>query len=321
MSLYIKVSGAWNEITGTERPYVKVSGAWKDVSQIYAKVSGVWKQVYEYDNTGPNAPTPTISSSTGSSDTVAWTPAITDAGSGVATATLEQMFNGSTSGDVAGTSFSILSPYSAGSTAKAIATNRRNTPTGQVWRVKYRIVTVDNAGNTTTGAYSALRYTKPLGTYQYFNTAADTRNIGNTAWLSETDEGIIGFSSNRLYGGWFYGSTAFTADNYTSWEPDSGTLYVKRASAVQLNRGNSGTFYLQGHTSGTKSGALTFIGTQINVALSGNDADAYVALNSGMLTNIGNGTLKGFALNDHSTSTAFLRGMSDYSGLVTLVYS
>jgi len=321
MPTHVKVSGTWQELTGTDRPYAKVSGVWQGATNIYAKVSGTWQQVYQYDNTGPNAPTPTISSSTGSSDTVAWTPAITDAGSGVATATLEQMFNGSTSGDVAGTSFSILSPYSAGSTARAIATNRRNTPTGQVWRVKYRIVTVDNAGNTTTGAYSALRYTKPLGTYTYLNTAADTRNIGNTAWLSETDEGIIGFSSTRLYGGWFYGSTAFTADNYTSWEPDSGTLYVKRAGSTDPLRGNTGTFYLQGHSSGTKTGALTFVGSQITQYLSGNDADAYVALNAGMLTNIGNGTLKGFALNNHSTSTAFLRGMSDYSGLVTLVYS
>lgn len=271
------------------------------------------------DIVGPVVPTPTTVATNGTTDTVSW-GAITDAYSGVSTATVYQTFTGSTSGTVVGTN-QVLTTFGADNTTFAIPTNRRNTPTGQTWQVKYYIVAEDNAGNSTTGSFATNHYTKPLGTYTYVNNAADTRNIGDTAWLSETDEGIVGFSSTRLYGGWFYGSTIFTADNFTAWEPDSGTLYVKRAGSTDLYRGNSGTFYLQGHTSGTKSGALTFIGSQITVALSGNDDAAYVALNAGMLTNIGNGTLKGFALNDHSTSTAFLRGMSDFSGLVTLVYS
>ena len=320
MPAYIKVAGNWNEITGTEQPYVKVSGTWRSVSQIHAKVAGVWKQVYEYDNTGPTVPTPTVVATSGTVDTVSW-GAITDSQSGVASATVIQLYYGSTSGFVGGTS-QALGSFGASSTTFAIPTNRRNTPTGEVWSVSYYIFATDNAGNSTTGGTSANHYTKPYGTYQYINAAADSRNLTDTAWLGTTTEGIVGYSTtSRLYGGWFYGTDTFQDDNFAQWEPDSGTLYVKRASAAQTNRGNSGTFYLQGHSSGPKTGALTFVGSQITQYLSGNDADAYVALNAGMLTNIKGGSLQGFAMVNHSAQPGFLRGMSDFSGLVTLVYN
>ena len=321
MPAYIKVAGTWNEITGTEQPYVKVSGTWRSVSQIHAKVGGVWKQVYEYDNTGPTVPTPTVVATSGTVDTVSW-GAITDAQSGVASATVYQLYYGSTSGFVSGTS-QALGSFGASSTTFAIPTNRRNTPSGETWSVTYYIIATDNAGNSTQGSSATGHYTKPYGTYQYVNAAADSRNIGNTAWRNETvsDEGVVGYSSTRAYGAWFYGTDTFQDDNFAQWEPDSGTIYIKRASAAQPNRGNTGTFYIQGHSSGTKSGALTFVGTQITQYLSGNDADDYVALNSGMLTNIKGGSLQGFSLNYHSNTPGFLRGLSDFSGLVTLVYN
>ena len=320
MPAYIKVAGNWNEITGTEQPYVKVSSTWRSVSQIHAKVGGVWKQVYEYDNTGPTVPTPTVVATNGTTDTVSW-GAITDAQSGVASATVYQLYYGSISGFVSGTS-QALGSFGASSTTFAIPTNRRNTPTGEVWSVTYYIIATDNAGNSTQGSSATGHYTKPYGTYTYVNAAADSRNLTDTAWLGTTTEGIVGYSTtSRLYGGWFYGTDTFQDDNFAQWEPDSGTIYVKRASAAQTNRGNSGTFYLQGHSSGTKTGALTFVGSQISVALSGNDADAYVTLNGGMLTNIKNGSLQGFGMVNHSAQPGFLRGMSDFSGLVTLVYN
>ena len=322
MPAYIKVAGNWNEITGTEQPYVKVSGTWRSVSQIHAKVGGVWKQVYEYDNTGPTVNL-TLGTPAATSDPLSWT--ITDAQSGVASATLQQVFtqNGT---PLTAVTYSIPGgSLASGSYSFPIPTNRRNTPTGDVFQVKYRIVAVDNAGNTTTTSYTSNHYTKPLGTYAYVNTAADSRNLTDTAWLGTTTEGIVGYSTtSRLYGGWFYGTDTFQDDNFAQWEPDSGTLYVKRASAAQTNRGNSGTFYLQGHSSGTKTGALTFVGSQISVALSGNDADAYVTLNAGMLANIKSGSLQGFGLSYFYSSAGnigFLRGLSDFSGLVTLVYN
>ena len=320
MPAYIKVAGNWNEITGTEQPYVKVSGTWRSVSQIHAKVAGVWKQVYEYDNTGPTVNL-TLGTPAATSDPISWT--ITDSQSGVASATIQQVF---TQGfvELAAVTYSIPGgSLASGSYSFPIPTNRRNTPTGDIFQVKYRIVAVDNAGNTTTTAYTTNHYTKPYGTYQYVNAAADSRNISNTAWRNETssDEGVVGYSSTRAYGAWFYGTDTFQDDNFAQWEPDSGTLFIKRPSAAQPNRGNTGTFYIQGHSSGTKSGALTFVGTQITQYLSGNDASASPALNAGMLTNIKDGSLQGFSLNYHSNTPGFLRGLSDFSGLVTLVYN
>ena len=324
MPAYIKVAGNWNEITGTEQPYVKVSGTWRSVSQIHAKVGGVWKQVYEYDNTGPTVPTPTVVPNSGTQDTVYW-GAITDAQSGVASATVVQLYYGSTSGFVGGTS-QALGSFGASNTTFAIPTNRRNTPTGEVWTVTYYIIATDNAGNSTQGSAATGHYTKPYGTYPYGITTADSRNISNTAWRNETlaDEGVVGYSTTRAYGAWFYGTDTFQDDNFAEWEPDSGTLFVKRASAAQPNRGNTGTFYIQGHSSGTKSGALTFVGSQVTQYLSGNDASAYVTLNAGMLTNIKDGSLQGFGLSSFYSSAGnigFLRGLSDFSGLVTLVYN
>ena len=334
MSVYIKVNNAWNEISGTEQPYVKVSGEWKSVSQMYVKVSGAWKQVYEYDNTGPTVPAPTVTATSGTLDTVYW-GSILDSGSGIASATIYQTYTGSESGTVTGTSQTITD-FTNGLTTFAIpttttSTNRRNTPTGETWQVKYRIVAVDNAGNTTTGSYSANHYTKPKGDYIVASNAADARNIGNTAWLAQdsTDEGVVGVSTTKAYGAWFYGNNAFS-NVCRGWAPNSGTIFIQRPGSSQPNRGNSGTFTIKGHQSETKSGALTYSGTAITEYISGDDGTGNPALHSTMLTNLGTDTIKGFALTDHSTGIGFLRGLTRstnnnsfniYSGTVFLTFT
>ena len=285
-----------------------------------------------YDITNPVIPTPTITSSTATSDSVSW-GAITDAGSGVASATVYQLYYGSTSGFVAGTSHPTtgsLASFGAGSTTFAIPTNRRNTPTGENWSVTYYIIATDAAGNSLQGTGAAAHYTKPLGTYSFQPTGADARNIGNTAWLSQTtsDEGMVGFSTTKLYGAWFYGSTAFS-NKTLGWAPDSGSIWLQRAGAAQTNRGNSGTFTIRAHSSPTKSGALSFTGS-ITSSITGNDGTAGPALAAGQLTALGNGTVYGFALTGHSTTVAFLRGLTVstnnnpygvYSGTVYLTYT
>ena len=340
MPAYIKVAGNWNEITGTEQPYVKVSGTWRSVSQIHAKVGGVWKQVYEYDNTGPTVPTPTVVATSGTVDTVSW-GAITDAQSGVASATVYQLYAGSTSGFVSGTS-QALGSFGASSTTFAIPTNRRNTPTGETWQVTYYIIATDNAGNSTQGGAATNHYTKPLGSYGVLpdianlgNNAADARNIGNTAWLNQTasDEGVVGFSTSKAYGAWFYNNNAFS-NVCRGWAPDSGSILLQRAGAAQTNRGNTGTFTIQGHTSPTKSGALTFVSTTITDYISGNDGVGTPALSAGMLSSLGSNTIKGFGLSSFYSSSGnigFLRGLTTqinaanpfgfYSGTVFLDFT
>lgn len=284
-----------------------------------------------YDITNPVIQKPTVVATSGTLDTVSW-GAITDAGSGVASATVYQFYSGSTTGFVFGTN-QVLSTFGAGNTTFAIPTNRRNTPTGETWVVTYFITATDVAGNSFQGTSADNHYTKPLGDYSVVPTGADARNIGNTAWLNQTtaDEGMVGVSGTKLYGAWFYGSNAFS-NKTLGWTPDSGFIFLQRASALQTNRGNTGTFTIQGHTSPTKSGALTFVSTTITDYISGNDGVGTPALSPGMLSSLGSDTIKGFGLNAHSNSPGFLRGLTTgnssgenpfliYSGTVFLTYT
>jgi hypothetical protein len=272
------------------------------------------------DIVGPTV-TISVSSTVGTSDSVTWT--ITDAASGVASADIQQVFTQDGT-PLSAVTYSIpFGSLSGGTYVMSIPTNRRNTPSGAIFQAKYRIVATDNAGNTTTTSYSTNHYTKPLGTYTYATTDGDSRNLADTAWNNYTaaNEGTVGVSATKAYGAWFYGADAFTDDNFTQWEPDSGTIFLKRAGATDSFRGDSGTFSIKMHGSGTKSGAITTLGTTLTQSLSGDDASASLALQASQLANIKDGDGQGFALTAHSTGLGFLRGKTDSGGLVTLVYS
>jgi hypothetical protein len=317
MPSYIKTGGAWQELTGLDRPYVKVSGSWQGVSNAYAKVSGSWQQVYQYDNTAPTIPTPTVVKN-GTSFDVSW-GAITDSESGVASATLRQVFIGSTSGFVTGSTYSIPSgAFSGGTTTMTVPTNRRNTPTGETWEVTFEIVATDVANNSATGSGSIYQYTRPYGTYSFVPTDADSYSSSNT-WTNLTAEGIVRKSTSWQHGLWFYG-TNITSGCKTH-TPDSGTIFVKRAGSGDSFRGNSGTFSFRVHNLTSASGAATFAGTTATQSLSGDDASAYVTMPGDWLSAFGAGTSYGVALTDHSNQPGYLRGNSDFSGLVTLVYN
>jgi len=327
MPTYINVSGTWNEITGTEQPYVNVAGAWKQVSQIHVNVAGTWKQVYEYDNTGPVIATPTVVSG-GSADTVTWA-AVTDAGSGVASATLYQYFHNVTAGTyIAGNTYSIPTPTSTGSTSMAISNTYRNTFSGNHYQVYYYLVATDNAGNSTDGSapgvglYSAFTNTKPLGTFTFDQTGSDSRNLANTAWLGVTVEGRVGYSTtSRAYGCWFYGSNTIY-DKCKTWQADSGTIFVKRAASSDPNRGNSQVWTLKGHDLGSASGAATFIGSGMSTGNMNTDSvSATVTLDATTLAGFADGSIQGIGGSSHNNPPAFLLGNRDNSGRITLVYN
>ena len=324
MPTYVNVSGTWQELTGTDRPYANVSGTWQGATNMYANVSGTWQQVYQYDNTGPVINIPGVTSGS-SADTVSWA-AITDAGSGVASATLYQYFyNVTTNSYIAGNTYSIPTPTSSGNTSMAISNTYRNSPSGNQYQVYYYLIATDNAGNSTNGSitsqYSPFTNTKPLGTYNFFVTGADSRNLANTAWLGTTTEGIVGYSTtSRAYGCWFYGAdTIKTACR--GWNADSGTIFIKRAAASDTNRGNTGTFYLKTHNLSSASGVATFSGNPLTAYLSGNSASAYVTLDYTAITALQDGTGQGIGMYSHDAQPGFLLGNRDYSGLITLVYN
>lgn len=317
MPAYIKTGGAWQELTGLDRPYVKVSGSWQGVTNGYAKVSGAWQQVYQYDNTAPTIPTPTVVKN-GSSFDVTW-GAITDSESGVASATLQQVFIGSSSGEVNGSTYSITSGgFGGGTTTMTVPTNRRNTPSGETWQVSFKITATDAANNQATGNGSIYQYTRPYGTYSFLPTDADSYSSSNT-WTNLTAEGIVRKSTSWQHGLWFYGTNI--TDACKGHTADSGTIYVKRAGSTDSFRGNTGTFTFRVHNLTSASGSASFAGTNATQYLSGDNADAYVTMPGDWLSAFGAGTSYGVALTDHSNQPGYLRGASDFSGLVTLVYN
>ena len=145
--------------------------------------------------------------------------------------------------------------------------------------------------------------------------AADSRNMAQTAWLgltsSITDEGAVGISATggaRSYGAYFYPTNAFS-NVCRGWVPDSGSIVLQRPAENHTSEGNSGTFTMQGHLSASKpSGNLSYIGGTTSVSISGNNGVGVAPLTASQRAYLGNGSIKGFALTDHSNKPGFLRG-------------
>ena len=347
MPSYIYKSGSPTTVSSSTNVYAYTSPSTTSrVNYIKVYNGTTFVTVYQYDTTPPVVPKPSVVSG-GTSDTVSWT-AVTDADSGIASATLYQGIHNITTNTFTNNYQSVgIGTGGAGNTTMSIPNGIRNTPTGDVYKVYYWISATDNVGLTTDGddnpaTTGDFKYTKPLGAWlvapdrtNLGNNAADSRNISNTAWRNETssDEGVVGYSSTRAYGAWFYNNNAFS-DVCRGWAPDSGSILLQRAGAAQPNRGNTGTFTIQGHTSPTKSGALTFVSTTITDSISGNDGVGNPALSAGMLSSLGNDTIKGFGLSSFSSSlgnVGFLRGLTTqtnaanpfgfYSGTVFLDFT
>lgn len=249
MSIYIKESGTWKEITGANRPYAKVSGAWQGMTNAYTKVSGVWQPVYQYDNTVPSVPTPTASAN-GSSWTVSW-DSITDSESGVASATLYQLFYGTTSGFVAGSSYSIPSgSFSGDQRTFSTPTNRRNTG-GETWIVCYYIIATDYAGNSSQGSASTNRYTRPYGTFTVTPNSSRSYDSVTPRWFPTdfTDPYDVRAGGTGGYTGlFFYGSKL--EDTCKTHEPDNAIMFAQRKGAL----GYSGTYRFAPCSDGTVPG-------------------------------------------------------------------
>lgn len=231
MPTYVKVSGTWQELTGTDRPYSKVGGTWEGAKNMYAKVSGTWQQVYQYDNTAPNIPQPTVTNAA-TEQTVSWI-AITDDASGVASATLYQRFVGSSSGDVAGTSYSLPS-FASGNTTMAVPLNRRKQGAGESWSAYYYISASDVAGNSTSGANSASVATSPYDVVAPTIRAHTCTGLSNGnmrfAWtggslVTDDNTGVASAKIQVQYTPWAgsgEGWSDFQILNSTQWQATSG---------------------------------------------------------------------------------------------------
>jgi len=278
-------------------------------------------QTTAYDVAGPGTPIPIVTSGV-SSDTVEWTT-ISDNVSGTASAVLYQGLINETLGTTNAT-YQVMgiasSQFNGGSTSVSIPNGIRNVPNGNVYKVFYWIEATDNSGNVSANSYllggaSTPRTTKPLGDFMIVPNAADSRNMAETAWLgltsSITDEGAVGVSATggtRSYGAYFYPTNAFS-NVCRNWAPDSGSIFLQRPADNHTSRGNSGTFTMQGHLSASKpSGNLSYVGGTTSVYIAGNNGVGSAPLTALQRTYLGNGSIKGFAMTDHSNTPGFLRG-------------
>lgn len=334
MPSYIYKSGSPTTVSSSTNVYAYTSPSTTSrVNFIKVYNGSSFVTVYQYDTTPPVVPKPTVTAG-GSSDLVAWAT-VTDADSGVASATLNQGLYNVTTNTYTNNYQSIsIGTGGAGSHTFSVPSGIRNTPTGNVFQTYYWISATDNVGLTTNGdqngQYSAFTYTKPLGTYNFFPSGtpvADSRNLANTAWLGTTAEGIVGLSStSRAYGCWFYGSNTIY-DKCLTWQADSGTIFVKRAAGAtpgpaDPNRGNSGSWTLQGHNLGSASGAATFSGTGVSTGAMNTDSfSVTVALNSSILAGFADGSMQGIGGSAHTNQPAFLLGNRDFSGWIQLIYT
>lgn len=332
MPSYVNVSGTWQELTGTDQPYVKVSGTWQGVKNIYARASGVWQTVYEYDITGPtfSPSAPTVSPS-GSSWIVTW-PAINDAGSGVASATLYQLFAGSSSGLVAGSSYVITSPgFGGGSTTFTVPSNRRNTPGGETWTVGYYVIATDNAGNSSQSTASTVRYTRPLGSYVIAPDTSRSYDYNYPRWFptSFTDPldvraGDSGLPSNYA-GLYFYGTKL--SDACLGFEPDDAVMFAQRKGS----NGYSGTYRFAPCSDGTQPAGAPNINVYDVVDVGGvtwNNTDSFANIPIiNFVTNISSGSIGSIAIITAGSSTTYRQlypanaGALSYGGKVTLTFN
>jgi len=181
----------------------------------------------------PVVPQPSVSIN-GTTVTVSW-GAITDAHSGVASATLHELFFGSSSGFVSGSSYVIPSnKWSGSSTTFTTPSNRRATPGGESWLVVYYIVATDNVGKSGQGPGSVTRWTKPLGTF--YVKAKGWGTWGSSSGWRNDPQSLVSVLSGWLnttygyqYGYWFYGSSV--SDVTKGFIPDSATFRTLRGTA------------------------------------------------------------------------------------------
>jgi hypothetical protein len=202
--------------------------------------------------------------------------------------------------------------------------------------VEYRLVTTDQYGNVTNGAASTSKYAKPKGTFNITAAATATYETAGTAsWRGDTDDVISGYADGTYAmqtGCWFYGTSI--NDTCKGYAPDSATLLFARSGS----QGYSGNVWFQGITNTASPGgttAPTTVGSSdTGPNMVGADDVVQHPLPAGMRTNMGNNTLKGFAIihtdvpgaHAHAGSqTCYrrLKGLSSNSltGLIAVTYT
>lgn len=264
------------------------------------------------DTAGPTAPTPTVSGwdDVNKGWNLSWT-AHSDALSTITGTTLQVRINGG--------GWSNVGVFTAGAAQSNIFYGVADADRGKTF--EFRLVTVDQWGNSTNGSASTLVTAKPLGTFYIGATATKTWSITNSQWRSD-DASIRSGNPGSGYflqnGYWFYGTQI--VDVCKGYSPDAMSLLFIRHGLDGVSGVNK--FSRHAHAS-QPGGAPSNAGDNANgPTLSGiSDESQYQLINAAWLASLANGTYKGFCTTD-SGGYRYLHGIDSngYSGLLTLVF-
>ena len=323
MPTYVKVSGTWQELTGTDRPYSKVSGTWQGATNMYAKVSGTWQQVYQYDNTGPVVATFTTVGQSNGKMRFAWTGGalVTDAASGVASAKIQVEYTPWAGSGEGWSDWQTLTQAqweaTSGSFDFTPSTSKRrqwstSAPFAETvprYYVTFRVVAVDNAGITTTQSNPGA-LTKPYGTLTVLPNStgasgADSYAVSPAQWFGLTQGGVrFGNGTSAGLGNWQNGAYFYSTQLESAclgYAPDSGTFYVQRKGS----QGTSGTAYFKYHNLTFSAGVTnaTFGGDFVSFNLTGTNVSGTLAMPPNWLSAIPTGAARGFGMLNGGSST------------------
>jgi hypothetical protein len=251
MATYVYDNG-WRQLTGTDRPYVYDGTNWQGVKEIYAYDNSAWRQVYQYDNTGPTIASLSAVDTTAAFNTnsgmqrVTW-GAITDAGSGVASATLSRWFY-QYDGNYAPVyqtvdTYSISTSLGGSYLDLSVPINRRKQGSGQDWYAQYSITSVDNAGNSSTVTIGAPFAGIKTTTYDVTApsvsppTSSPNGSDFTVSWGAITDGGM-GVDTVYIHPLYYGTSSGLVAG--TRWKIPSGSFGGGSTTlSVPLNKRNT----------------------------------------------------------------------------------
>jgi hypothetical protein len=322
---YIYKSGSPTTVTSGTNVYV-YTGAATTARANYIKVynGASWETVYQYDTTAPvvnsNRTTTGLSNA---NMRFAWSGGalVTDAESGVASVKIQVQYTpwgGSGEGwndwqtltlaQWQATSGSFDFTPSTSKRRQWSATSPYAETVGRYY-LGFRVVAVDDVGNTTTSSEVAA-LTKPYGTLTVLPNSngasgADSYGVSPAQWNGLTQGGVrFGDGTSSGLGNWTNGAYFYNTkleDACLGYAPDSGTFFIQR----KASQGISGTAYFKYHNLTFSAGATnaTFGGDFVSFNLTGPSVSGTLAMPANWLSAIPTGTARGFGMLNGGSST------------------
>ena len=323
MAVHIKTGAStWDSIDGTQKIHVK-NGAlsWNQVEKVFVKTGALtWTQVYQYDVTGPTVRTFTCTGQSNGNMRFAWSGGalVTDADSGVASAKIQVQYTPHAGSGEGWSDWQTLTlaqwQATSGSFDFAPSTAKRRqwsgtTETVPRYYLGFRVVAVDNAGNSTTTAEVA-NLTKPYGSLTVLPNStgasgADSYGVSPAQWFGLTQGGVrFGNGTSTGLGNWTNGAYFYNTqlqDACLGYAPDSGTFFIQR----KASQGISGFAYFKyhGNTFSTGTTNATFGGDFVVFDLTGPSVSGTLAMPANWLSAIPSGTARGFGMLNGGSST------------------